>query len=126
MRNRTATLPDLTASYCIQVLLNAIRRLKLFPVEKTPTNNAILVPERGGALSFSSMGKKAWSSGMGSLVAEADNNFRPPETLTALTNHGSSFCKSDMLVSNRATTSKLTLYSHSLPPCKQMKSHDAH
>jgi hypothetical protein len=91
MRNRTATLPDLTASYCIQDLLNAIRRLKLFPVEKTPTNSSILVPERDGALSFSSMIKDAWSSGMGSLVAKTDKIFKPPETLTALTNHGSSF-----------------------------------
>jgi len=126
MRNRTATLPDLTASYCIHDLLNAIRRLKLFPVEKTPTNSSILAPERDGAFSFSSMIKEAWSSGMGSLVAKTDNIFKPPETLTALTNHGSSFCKLDMSVLNKGTTSKLTWYSHPLPPCKQKKSRAAH
>lgn len=92
MKNRTATSPDRTAMYCIQDLLNAIRRSKLFPVEKTPTSNLILLLGIDGAFNCSASSIKSWSSETGKPLANTDMRSKPPFTLTPSTDHGSSFC----------------------------------
>ena len=53
-KNRTATFPERTASYCIQVLRTAILRLKLFAVENIPIKRSMdLFVGTGGAFNIS-------------------------------------------------------------------------
>jgi len=92
MKNLTATSPERTASYCIQDLLRAIRRSKLFPVENTPINKTSLFLGIAGAFRFSTSTIISLSSVTGKPLARTDNRLKLPATLIVLTNHGSSFC----------------------------------
>lgn len=92
MKNRTATSPERAASYCIQDLLSAMRRSKLFPVEKIPINITSLFLVTSGAFRCSTSTTKSLFSDTGNPLAKADKMSTPPVTLTPLTNHGSSFC----------------------------------
>lgn len=89
-KNRTATCPDRTASYCIQVLRTAILRLKLFAVENTPTKRSSLF--RGGrGAAFRASKSLIWSesSDVGKPLVTTEINFMSPDILTSLTSHGS-------------------------------------
>jgi len=89
-KKRTATLPDFTTSYCIQVLRTAILRLKLFAVEKTPMKRSTgLWMGIGGDLSTSKSMTCSNSSDVGSPLARTDISLMSPEILTSLTSHGS-------------------------------------
>lgn len=89
-KKRTAVVLDLTALYCIQVLLTAIRRLKLLAVEKTPmTRSNGVCADRGLAFNNSRSTTCSESSDVGRPLARIDSSFRSPEILISLTSHGS-------------------------------------
>jgi hypothetical protein len=89
-KNRTATVPDRTAGYCIHVLRTAILRLKLFAVEKTPMKRSSgLRGERGTDLSASKSIICSESSDVGKPLARTEFNFRSPEILISLASQGS-------------------------------------
>lgn len=82
--------PDLTAGYCIHVLRTAIRRLKLFAVEKTPIKRSNdPLREIGTALRASRSTEWSESSDAGKPLARTEMSFRSPDILTSLTSHGS-------------------------------------
>jgi len=89
-KKRTAVVFDRTALYCIQVLLTAIRRLKLLAVEKTPMKRSNGVCADIG-LDFNDSRSMicSESSDVGKPLARIDINLRSPEIFISLTSHGS-------------------------------------
>uniref|UniRef100_A0A0A9CP36 Uncharacterized protein n=1 Tax=Arundo donax TaxID=35708 RepID=A0A0A9CP36_ARUDO len=93
-KNRTATFPERTTSYCIQVPRTAIRRLKLFAVEKIPMKRSTdLSMGTGGAFNVSKSVTCSKSSVVGRPLAITDSNLISPSILTSPTNPGSKFSR---------------------------------
>lgn len=89
-KNRTATFAERTSSYCIQVLRTAIRRLKLFAVEKTPMKRSTCRSMgTGGAFNVSKSMTCLKSSVVGRPLAITESNLMSPAILTSPTNPGS-------------------------------------
>ena len=92
-KKRTATFPDLIASYCIHDLRTAILRLKLFAVETTPTNIVNGWWKVNGAdISIRRSVTCSESSDVGSPPARRAIGSKSPEIRTWLTIQGSKLC----------------------------------
>lgn len=125
MKKRTATSPERTASYCIQVLLIAIRLSKLFPDEKTPMSSRRLLLESDAALSRWASASISTSSVTGSPLARIDTVVKRPLTSTLLTNQGSSLCKyMGHIAKNLITTARNFTYMDKEKRCTSLYAND--